>query len=379
MFLMHRNKIAAKLVMSATTIVGVHIENEKEMPIGVDTRQNLVLNSLQRWLRSRSIPQERQGISAVEKALGCSISEAALKAMCVSLTDCYWMREENSPLKWEDVNYHDNGFSEELFDVVLKNSEIKVSDFRLPDIFTDGAFEKTWVHSGGVPILLKRGMVEESKKNVLSANEVIVSMLAERLGFNNVKYVMANITSTGEKLCACPSFITNSNEEFVSAFQIENEKRVFGKDLYDLFVKWGFEREMKDMLYLDHLVRNVDRHEKNFGIICEADTGDILRMAPIYDSGSCLDWKGFEGTYRFDAKPFFDDRYEQLKLLSKKDIYKRHQLTCETIEMLIKETYEKFQIPEIFYDRAVKCVETSCGELDKIAKEYMQARGDDGR
>ena len=122
MLLMHKDKIVAELSMRGSVITGIDVVDMDELPIGVDRRPALTRNSLNKWLHGRSIPQERQGISAIEKAVGCSISDAAMKALAVSLTDCYWIKENDSVLKWKDVNYHDNGFSESLFDPAFRRN-----------------------------------------------------------------------------------------------------------------------------------------------------------------------------------------------------------------------------------------------------------------
>ena len=72
----------------------------------------------------RSIPRERQNIEQIERALGCTISEAKIRSMAVSLTDCYWLADEINRLSWNDVNYHTNGFSSDLADLMW-NKNIK--------------------------------------------------------------------------------------------------------------------------------------------------------------------------------------------------------------------------------------------------------------
>ena len=78
--------------------------------------------------------------------------------MGVSLTDCYWFRPDGmESLTWKDVNYHDNGFSEDLAAVMIHGADGPVVDFRLPDLTTDGALQKGWVLLDGMPVLVKFG------------------------------------------------------------------------------------------------------------------------------------------------------------------------------------------------------------------------------
>ena len=62
------------------------------------------------------------------------------------------------------------------------------------------------------------------------------------------------------------------------------------------------------MLFIDYLLGNEDRHLNNFGVIRDAKTLKFLRVAPIYDTGSCL---GYDLTddelnrlYSIEWKPF---------------------------------------------------------------------------
>ena len=369
MLLMHKDIPTAKLEYNGSIIANVTILDEKHYPIGASQRPRLAASDLQRWFAKRAIPAERQGLAAIEAAIGCAVSSAAVRAMQVSLTDCYWVKEEGSPLSWGDVNYHENGFSEQLFDVVINKTECDIRDLRLPDLTTDGVLPKTWIHSGNTPILVKRGnmgMIEPGK-NLLSANEIVVSRIANMLGFDTVPYNSVRVAATGERLCACPCFIDSPDIEYISALDIQREHLLFERDLFDWFCDAGMEEPLKDMLYLDHLVRNTDRHERNFGVICRADDARILKMAPLFDSGTCLDWNGDGGKYRFDAKPFSDDRYKQLALLSEQDIRKRHKIPLSRIQRCIRQVYKDFGLSEAQTRRAIDSIQKSYKELsDRI-------------
>jgi hypothetical protein len=45
---------------------------------------------------------------------------------------------------------------------------------------------------------------------------------------------------------------------------------------------------MDEMIAIDYLIGNTDRHTGNFGIIRDADTLQWLKIAPIFDSGNSL-------------------------------------------------------------------------------------------
>lgn len=50
----------------------------------------------------------------------------------------------------------------------------------------------------------------------------------------------------------------------------------------------GMEHAVDQMIVLDYLIANEDRHQNNFGLLRSADTLEWLGAAPIFDSGSSL-------------------------------------------------------------------------------------------
>ena len=63
-------------------------------------------------------------------------------------------------------------------------------------------------------------------------------------------------------------------------------------------------REYLDILFMDALCFNMDRHTKNYGILRDRDTGKVLRMAPNFDNNIALISRG----YGADPRNTFRDR-----------------------------------------------------------------------
>lgn len=163
MILMHKNTpVADVLVINGKIFSIKKILNEKHLPEGTLMQTSeLLQRSLSNWQSVRAVPSERQNAEQIIKKIGCSLSEAALKNMGVSLTDCYWFKEDND-LTWKDVNYHDNGFSHNFAKSCLLNTPD--FNFNTPDFTTDGALEKYWLSIDGVPSLIKFGLLEKIMK-----------------------------------------------------------------------------------------------------------------------------------------------------------------------------------------------------------------------
>ena len=96
------------------------------------------------------------------------------------------------------------------------------------------------------------------------------------------------------------------------------------------------------MIVFDHLLHNTDRHEKNFGILMDLDTGKES-FAPLFDSGSCLGWNSAFWKSE-DTKPFARRREEQFALVQKK--YREVPTEAE-VQIIIRDVYENFGIEHV--------------------------------
>ena len=73
------------------------------------------------------------------------------------------------------------------------------------------------------------------------------------------------------------------------------------------------------MIVLDYLIANEDRHQNNFGLIRDANTLEWLGAAPIFDSGSSLGYDKLPpqilSPRMTECKPFKRTHDEQIKLV----------------------------------------------------------------
>ena len=80
---------------------------------------------------------------------------------------------------------------------------------------------------------------------------------------------------------------------------------------------------LDQMLVLDYLIANEDRHFNNFGLLRNPDTLEWLGPAPIYDSGSCLGYDKLTPQIRsgrdITCKPFKKIHQDQLRLVTSFD------------------------------------------------------------
>lgn len=85
----------------------------------------------------------------------------------------------------------------------------------------------------------------------------------------------------GQLACKCPLF-TSEMEGFVSAHRFFPGP--FGvRDMLDFCARHGVEESFREMIAMDAVMANVDRHAGNYGFMVDNDTGKVLRMAPLFD------------------------------------------------------------------------------------------------
>lgn len=370
MYLMHGDRKAA-IVNSERQIV--KIINPKEMPVGTLSNNQMVQARLfLSWLYSRVIPNDRQNKLQIEKILHTTVNDAYLRSLGVSLTDCYWFKDDDCGLKWKDVNFHDNGFSKDYAESILTGISHDNVSFDIPDITTDGALKKVWLSVNGEATLVKCGDIGEKTngKHLLSANEIIASEIANIIGLNHVQYYPVNINN--EVLCACPCYINTPDCDAITMLQFVHQDFSYNKaGISKLYKEINALDNYYKMLFFDAFIGNFDRHEKNITFRKDINTGNIS-LLPVFDSGSSL------GYYCGEIlKPLSLTQKEQLEYSCKKNkkIYKN--IDIDIIKNSIKTNYELFAINEELYNTAIQIIERSYKICRNIYKQYSIKKEED--
>ena len=296
-----------------------------------------LLRRLTEWFKGRGIPSWRDKIDLLLHRLNIETAEELLdKAFGLSLSDQYWIKPYNSNLKYDDINFFDNDFDyAEFLEASLSlNSKIvkKETSLKTPNNTTDGMLKKAWIIENGTRYLLKGGY----KNEILQPfNEVLASMICDRLGFNHVPYTLDVYKDT--VVSKCPCFITKDTE-LITAYQIKNNmKRYDSEEDYEEYIKCLEENgipnareKIENMYILDFLIMNEDRHLNNFGIIRDVNTLKWLDVAPIFDNGMALNIPYYDeneviisgnGRFFYEVKPF-DEMIQVVRNIKRIDISK---------------------------------------------------------
>lgn len=307
--------------------------------------------NLSEWFRGRGIPNWRDKLDLLLHRLDISAPTELLdKAFGLSLSDQYWLKPIDSNLKYDDVNFFDNDFDyAEFLEASLSlNSKIvkKETSLITPNNTTDGMLKKAWIIEDGTRYLLKGGY----KNEILQPfNEVLASMICDKLGFNHVPYTLDVYKDT--VVSKCPCFI-NKDTELITACQIKNDmKRHDNTDDYEEYIKKLEENgisnareKIENMYILDFLIMNEDRHLNNFGIIRDVNTLKWLDVAPIFDNGMALNIPYYDeneviisgnGRFFYEVKPF-DEIIKVVRNIKRIDVSKLSDIPEEFDKLLHK-------------------------------------------
>ena len=302
------------------------IINEKYAPLGiVEYKTGISRAALNNWWKSRAIPASRENLKHILEELKIDTTLTLLeKCSGLSLSDQYWIKKNDSKVQWEDVNFFENPFSEDVGKLLFgRTTDSQNLNLVSPDCSSDGDLIKKWKIINNKRCLIKGG---NSLNNQEPYNEVIASKLYERLLAED-EYVPYFLVEDEGKTYSCCETMISTSEELVSDMNIDSTMKLRGnQSLYEHYIlcckNLGIpdtEDKINKMLTCDYILANYDRHYRNFGAIRNVETLEWERTAPIFDSGSSL-WARTPTieipSFKYKGKPFKTNPKEQLALVT---------------------------------------------------------------
>jgi len=348
--LMHKNIAIANLVMIEETgwiSQVMDTLNLDHAPVGTIRQAQIDRSELNNWLKGRSIPASRRNLELLLEALDIFNSTSlALKSYGLSLSDQYWLRPEGMDITWGSVNYFQNEFSDDIGEILFQNKD--ASDFNVdmssPDNTSDGVLRKKWTIQSGKRILVK-GSDDSAQQEPY--NEVIATNIMSKLNITHTPYTLTSIR--GKAYSQCENFI-NKDTELITAGRVQNVmKQSFANDKYEHLLKCceslgmdDMRPQLEQMMVIDFIIANTDRHWGNFGFIRDANTLEYQGFAPIYDSGTSLWDKNQEVIDITISKTFKETHNKQIQLVKDLSWYEpipKQQLTDIVTSVLGKNKY----------------------------------------
>ena len=330
--LMHKNTAVADIDIDEA-LGGItkirNIISKEHLPVGIVRmqRDDEVVDryAFNQWWTGRSIPASRMGVMDALDTLNVYSTKLLLtKCLGLSLSDHYWIKPYDSNISWADINFFDNSFSDDIGDVLFgTNTKDADFDFLSPDNTSDGNLQKRWKIIDGKRCLLKSGSAPFRQQPF---NEVIATVIMKRLGINHIPYTVTWIDD--KPYSVCEDFVTKDTE-LISAWRVlQLRQKANHESVYLHYVNLCHDLgidivpALDQMIVLDYIIANEDRHFNNFGLLRDPETLEWLGAAPIYDSGTSL-WydtptKAIPHS-DVESKPFKRKHGEQLKLVSSFD------------------------------------------------------------
>ena len=325
--LMHKNVKVANLDIFERSAAIIQINktyNKTHAPLGTIVDEEIDSARLEHWLNKRAIPASRNNIDQILEGLKIQNTRAlALKSYGLSLSDQYWLRPSNEEIIWEKINFFQNDFSLDMGEILFREKEILLPNvnFYSPDSSADGWLEKKWIIKDDKRVLIKGANWLYRQEPF---NEKIASDIMEKLEIDHISYDITTINDKSYSLCE--NFITTDTELIPAVDIVSNEPQQTGDTRMTHLLRAcnnlgmnnkTVKTKIDQMLVIDYLIGNYDRHWRNFGFIRDANTLEFMGFAPIFDSGASL-WQHHEiidDNVKSETK-FAETLPKQLKLIT---------------------------------------------------------------
>ena len=298
-------------------LLWVNDDKRELMPLDLSLDEEGIAN----WLKHRTIPKNRAYVSAFLSKCGLSLNRpmnVISVSKGLSLNDCYWVTPEGFDGTFDKFNLYDNRFSKILGLIAFTGfgSSIRSSFASCPEFTTNGMLPKCWRREKGKIMLFKGGTKGASNTGNEPYSEFYAAQIAEKIEINAVKYGLSNwkITVKNNKpyheLCSTCELFTSKEYSFMPIGRLVKkggmkEVREYYKALGDEYVN-----ALDDMLVLDAVICNTDRHYGNFGFLVDNHTNKISAPAPLFDHGNSL--FNLAGLDSFDSPEALDAYAETL-------------------------------------------------------------------
>lgn len=248
-----------------------------------------------------------------------SLSEVIDKFHCISMNDTFWVKNiKQEKLKWNSISPYSNLHSDFIYTYTLNSGrtsdkfrkDIKGADNSLSPVpGTRGSYPHAWKqipsHSRGGTVEIRHIFVKASSKYRFESDgednrnciepysEYIASQIGQYLGFNCLEYKLKQRTFN----IGANKYIDTITE--CECYTTEEIGSVAAKDLglntYEKVIDYCIEnlgigslKVVLDMLFIDCLLINPDRHFRNIEFLMSNSTLEIIGIAPIFDNNKAF-------------------------------------------------------------------------------------------
>mgnify|MGYP004519065705 CR=1 FL=1 len=247
------------------------------------------LKDLGKWIEKRHILSHRNDIEILFRSIGINDIESIIDIThCVAITDTFWIKRVNSSKKWENVSPYRNSLNKVISDFSF-NGEVNGKNITSsPDFSTGGNFPKCWKKNNGSLYLYKAGSDGAINAGNEPYSEIFAYQLAKYLDIDCIEYKYGHYKEKDVSIC---KNMCSEEIGLIALSDVVETSAIDFKKILDMYKSRGIEQDVKrcvDMLLLDALTCNIDRHLGNISHYINNDTQEILGMSKIYDNNLAL-------------------------------------------------------------------------------------------
>lgn len=272
--------------MPEITILWVKEAEKHLLPLDL----SLTGDSIAKWLKSRTIPKNRAYVHNFLSKCNLNLNRPMniIKvSKGLSLNDCYWVVEEGFSGTFEKYNLYDNRFSRVLALIAFTGygSSVRSSLASCPEFTTNGMLPKCWRRVNGEIKLYKGGTSGASNTGNEPYCEYYAAQIAKELGISAIDYGLSKWKGA---LCSTCVLFTSKEYAFLPVGKVVTSGGMEAVASYYEKMGAAYAKALADMLVLDAIICNTDRHFGNFGFLVDNRTNEIVAPAPLFDHGNSL-------------------------------------------------------------------------------------------
>lgn len=302
------------------------ILNESMMPISLRVK-TLDTNTVTKWIIQRALQTSRKNADKIYKAAGFKQTNQEVELMylthSLSINDNYWIANEKElgNLRYENISLFRNSLNKAMYMVALRGDDgFTLTDNKLSAEYTgQGTFPKCFIRETDGIYLYKSG----NRQDI--ANEIYACYIAEILGAKTVHYDYSKIEGIE---CTKSKIWTNESINWETAFILSEFMNDY-KYTPQQYAEQYLTKEYTEMIILDAIILNDDRHMKNWSFEIEADTNKIIGLAPNYDYNNA-----FRATSKTMSNLLFNNNKKMNVLNAGREAYRRYGTTLRLKELV---------------------------------------------
>lgn len=291
------NKDVPIMGFSLTEVSGVYFYGDVsvcgKLPIG--------LNNISEWISKRFVIMDRHRAEVLMQALGLIDDKSKIEfTHCTSLFDSFWIKAANSSLKWENVSLYRNSFSEYLSLFTMSATcppKTPKGPHISPEYNTSGSFDHMWKWAPNGLEFFKAGSHGYANAGKEPFSEVYTNQLEDALELTlpyvhyELQWLPRRVAGTKEyvnsPVTVCPA-MTDESTGLISADKLGITSYEEFLDYCENELSEGEKEKAIELLFLDCLTYNVDRHLGNISFFINNDAVTVTGISHIYDNNQAL-------------------------------------------------------------------------------------------